>query len=65
MRSEKTYRLQIDHIFIDVVKKPIKHMNLSIRAPDGRVRIAAPLRVSDEMILTFAKSKLDWIRSRQ
>lgn len=65
MRSEKTYRLQIDHVFIDVVKKSIKHMNLSIRAPDGRVRIAAPFRVSDEMILTFAKSKLDWIRSRQ
>ncbi|MDD2745855.1 MAG: SprT family zinc-dependent metalloprotease [Candidatus Gracilibacteria bacterium] len=65
MRTEKSYRLQIEHIFIDVVKKSIKHMNLSIRAPDGRVRIAAPLRVSDEMILTFAKSKIEWITSRQ
>jgi len=65
MSLEKVYHIRVDHIDITVVKKNMKHMNLSIRAPDGRVRIAAPHRVSDAAIFAFASSKLEWIQSRQ
>lgn len=37
-------------LIIDVVRKPIKNLHVGVYPPDGRVRIAAPQRVSDEAI---------------
>ncbi len=47
---------------IEVVKKKIKNMNLYVLPPDGRVRISAPIKASNESIRQFALSRMDWIR---
>jgi len=40
-------------------------MHLSVKPPDGAVRISAPLFISDETIRLFATSKISWIRAQQ
>ena len=40
-------------------------MHLAVYPPTGRVRIAAPLSISDEAIRLFALSRLGWIRRNQ
>lgn len=59
------HHLQLGDIMVDVVRKDIKNMHLAVYPPTGRVRIAAPLRVSDEAIRLFAISKLGWIKRHQ
>ena len=58
-------QIQISDFKIDVVRKSIKNMHLSVYPPKGRVRIAAPLNVDDETVKLFAISKLSWIRRNQ
>ena len=52
-------------IAVDVVRKDIKNVHLSVYPPTGKVRIAAPERMSFETIRVFAISKLAWIRQQQ
>ena len=59
------HQITVGDIVIDVVRKNIKNLHLSVHPPTGRVRIAAPLRVNDEAVRLFAVSKLPWIRKRQ
>lgn len=55
----------IGNIKIEVIKKNIKNLHLSVHPPNGRVRIAAPLMMNDEAIRIFAISKLPWIKKQQ
>ena len=50
---------------IDVVRKDIKNMHLAVYPPNGRVRVAAPLRIDDEAVRLFAISRLGWIKRQQ
>jgi len=58
-------RIQIGDIAMDVVRKDIKNVHLSVHPPAGRVRIAAPERMSVDTLRIFAISKLPWIRQQQ
>lgn len=59
------HQLEISDFIIDVVRKGIKNMHLSVYPPTGRVRIAAPLNIDDEAVRLFAISKLSWIKKNQ
>lgn len=58
-------QITVSNIKIDVEKKDIKNLHLGVYPPNGRVRIAAPLKVNDESIRLFAVSKLSWIKKQQ
>lgn len=58
-------QVQLGDIAVDVVKKDIKNVHLSVYPPTGRVRISAPSRMSLDTIRVFAISKLDWIKQQQ
>lgn len=58
-------KIELGEISVEVVKKDIKNIHLSVYPPAGRVRISAPLRMNLETIRVFAISKLDWIKRRQ
>jgi len=60
-----TQEIHLGNLRIEIVYKPIKNVHLSVNPPDGRVRIAAPERLSLERLKLFAISKLDWIRRQQ
>ncbi len=57
--------LKLGAITVDVVKKDIKNVHLSVYPPTGKVRISAPLRMDVETIRVFAVSKLSWIKKQQ
>jgi predicted metal-dependent hydrolase len=58
-------QVQLGDIAVDVVKKDIKNVHLSVYPPAGRVRISAPSRMSLDTIRVFAIAKLDWIKQQQ
>jgi len=57
--------LQIGGVTVDVLRKDIKNIHLSVHPPTGRVRIAAPSRIALDTIRVFAISKLSWIKQNQ
>jgi len=52
-------------IRVEVVRKPIKNLHLSVHPPDGRVRVSAPSHIDDEAVRLAVVSKLSWIRRHQ
>jgi predicted metal-dependent hydrolase len=57
--------LLIDDLHIEVVRKNIRSLRLTVYAPDGRVRVAAPLRTADTAIHAFVAARRAWIRKHQ
>lgn len=55
----------ISDIQVEIIKKDIKNMHLSVLPPDGKVRVSAPNNLSDESIIMFVKTKLGWIKKQQ
>jgi predicted metal-dependent hydrolase len=49
-------------IRVAVIHKAIKNLHLGVYPPNGRVRIAAPLAMSDAAIRLAAVRKLGWIK---
>lgn len=58
-------RLKLGDIELEVVLKDIKNVHLSVYPPAGKVRIAAPARMSMDTIRAYAITKLGWIRQQQ
>ena len=52
-------------IRVEVVRKDIKNLHLGVYPPHGRVRIAAPLVVSDEAVRLAVIDKLGWIKRQK
>jgi len=59
-----TNKILVSDIIIEVQKKNIKNMYLSVLPPDGKVRISAPVSTRDELIRNFAISKIGWIKKQ-
>lgn len=59
------HQIEVSNIIIDVIRKDIKNMHLAVYPPTGRIRIAAPMRMTDEAVRLFAISKLAWIKRQQ
>lgn len=58
-------QLQLGDLALDVVRKDIKNVHLSVHPPTGKVRIAAPVRMTLDNIRVFVIAKLSWIREQQ
>jgi hypothetical protein len=54
-------KIDLGGIPVEVIKKHIKNVHLSVYPPTGKVRISAPLRMSLDTIRVFAISKLGWM----
>jgi len=57
--------IQVGEISIQVTRKAIKNVHLSVHPPDGRVTLAAPTGTRLEVARAYAISKLGWIRAQQ
>lgn len=58
-------RMKVGRLAVEVVRKNIKNLHLAVYPPNGRVRVAAPLRVNDEAVRLAVVSRLGWIRKQQ
>lgn len=50
---------------VEVVQKDIKNIHLSVYPPTGHVKVAAPNRMSVDVIRAYVISKLGWIKKQQ
>ena len=57
--------IYIADIEVELIRKKIKNMHLYVLRPDGKIRITAPLRLSEDKIIDFITSRLDWIKKQQ
>lgn len=57
--------ITIENIDIELIRKNIKNIHLSVHPPDGRVRLSVPKRMDDEAVRLFVISKLSWINKHK
>lgn len=57
--------MNIDGLEIEVERKPIKNMHLSVYPPDGRVHLSVPDYLSEADARSYVISKWEWIRRQQ
>lgn len=63
--TETTNQIKVGDYEIDVIRKDIKNLHLSVHPPTGRIRIATPLRIDDEAVRMFAITKMAWIKKNK
>ena len=63
--STKGQSIEISGISVEVVRKDIKNLHLGVYPPNGSVRVAAPLRVSDDAVRLAVVTRLGWVRRQQ
>ncbi len=64
MNTEQT-EITVSGVEVQVIRKAIKNLHLGVYPPNGRVRVAAPLRVSNEAVRLAVVGKLGWIRRQR
>lgn len=57
--------IEVAGIPIEVNRKNIKNLHLSVLPPDGRVRVSSPMDLSDESVFMFVRTKLSWIKKQK
>lgn len=58
-------QIMVNGLPVQIVRKAIKNLHLGVYPPHGRVRVAAPLRVSDDAVRLAVVGKLGWIKRQQ
>ena len=58
-------QIRVSGVPVEIVRKGIKNLHLGVYPPHGRVRVAAPLRVSDAAVRLAVVGKLGWIKRQR
>lgn len=56
--------ITVGDLLINVVRKDIKNLHLGVYPPDGRLRVATPLKVTDDAVRLMVISKMVWIKKQ-
>jgi len=64
MNTEQ-HKITVSGLRVEIVRKNIKNLHLGVYPPAGRIRVAAPLRVSNEAVRLAVVGKLGWIKRQQ
>lgn len=59
------HQITVNDLVVDVVRKDIKNLHIAVYPPDGRVRVASPLRIDDEAVRLAVVSRLAWIKRQR
>jgi len=59
------HQIEVNGLTVNVVRKNIKNLHLAVYPPNGRIRVAAPMRVNDEAVRLAVIAKLGWIKRQQ
>jgi predicted metal-dependent hydrolase len=63
--NTETHHITVSGVQVQIVRKAIKNLHLGVYPPNGRVRVAAPLKVSDDAVRLAVIGKLGWIKRQQ
>lgn len=57
--------MQIGNLSVEVRRKAIKNLHISVLPPNGVVRVSAPLKMSDDAVKMAVANRLQWIKKQQ
>ncbi len=57
--------MQIGNLNVEVRRKAIKNLHISVLPPSGVVRVSAPLKMSDDAVKMAVANRLQWIKKQQ
>ncbi len=63
--SSEQIQISVSGLRVDIVRKNIKNLHLGVYPPNGRVRVAVPLRISDDAVRLAVVGKLGWIKRQR
>ena len=63
--GRENYSIEVRGTAVDVVRKNIKNLYIRVYPPNGRVRVAAPLRLDNDAVRMAVISRLGWIRRQR
>jgi predicted metal-dependent hydrolase len=63
--STEPLHIDVGGLRVDIVRKPIKNLHLGVYPPHGRVRVAAPLSISNEAVRLAVVTRMGWIKRQR
>ncbi len=63
--NTETQQMIVNGLIVEVVHKAIKNLHLGVYPPHGRVRVAAPIAMSDDAVRLAVIGKMGWIVRQQ
>lgn len=63
--STESHRLVVGGVPVEVRRRDIKHLHIGVYPPCGKVRVAAPLRLTNDAVRLALVSRLAWIRRQR
>ena len=63
--GRERYRIDVDGVSVDVVRKTVRHARLAVYPPDGHVKASVPRQLDEAAVRGIILSRLDWIRRKQ
>jgi predicted metal-dependent hydrolase len=63
--STESIEIRVSGLPIQIVRKDIRNLHLGVYPPHGRVRVAAPLIVSNDAVRLAVISRLGWIKRQR
>lgn len=64
-QSQNTVTITVADISVDVVRKDIKNLHLSVHPPEGYVRLSVPQHVTDDNARLAIVARLAWIKQQR
>src|SRR5208283_5549663 len=63
--NTETREILVGGVPVEVVRKRIKNLHLGVYPPEGRVRVAAPLVLSEDAVRLAVVARLGWIKQQR
>lgn len=63
--TTESKQIEVSGIIVEIIRKKIKNLNIGVYPPEGRVRVAAPSRMSMDAIRLALAGRVEWIRKHQ
>lgn len=58
-------KIEVGSVALQLNRKPIKNLHISVLPPDGRVRVSAPQSMTDAAVRMALISRIPWIKQQQ
>ena len=63
--NTKKVEIRVSGLAVQIVRKAIKNLHLGVYPPNGRIRVAAPLALTDDAVRLAVISRLGWIKRQR
>ena len=63
--TTKQHNINVSGMHVEIVRKNIKNLHVGVYPPEGRVRVAVPLRIDDDAVRLAVISRIGWIKRQQ